>query len=62
MKYEQFYDNISKQSSVRKIDRKLAILLTSSYLFLDFNMGMMDRTNLDEGMSPHKPKEEVSLD
>ena len=43
--------NITKQSSVHKIDKKLATLLTSSYLFLCCTKGIMLRTTTADGMN-----------
>ena len=43
--------NITIQSSIQKIDKKLATLLTSSYLFFCYTNDVMLRTTTADGMN-----------
>jgi len=50
MSFEETYHNITIQSSIHKIGKQLAILLTSSYLSFGYTNGIMLRTTTAEGM------------
>ena len=50
MSFEETYHNITKQSFVSKIGKKLAFLLTSSYMFFGYSNSIMLRPTTDESM------------
>ena len=50
MNYEGICQNVSNQSSIHKIGKQLAILLTSSYLSFGYTNGIMLRITTAEGM------------
>ena len=47
MKYEGICQNISNQSSISKIDKKLVILLTSSYMISGCTLDIMIGPKID---------------
>ena len=50
MSFEETFHNITKQSSVHIPGKKLAILLTSSYMFFGYTNSIMLRPTTDESM------------
>ena len=50
MSFEEINHNITRQYSVHISGKKLAILLTSSYLFFGYSNSIMLRPTTDESM------------
>lgn len=58
MSFEETFQNITKQTSVFKIGKNLAILLATSYLFFGYTNGMQWVPTLDMSIKNLNIKEE----